>query len=427
MVADANNLQVKEDELIETKELVGEGKRHRYTTFAKNWVGAEMDKERLRILKDKGNEFGFKSIAVRRLFKGAQDLKHHSAQFNTMLQFAKRCYKNYKDNKYVGTKITKASYRLQGGGRKCKNMPVRRALFHWFIDVRTSLKGRLPGRLFVGKAKEIWAQHTGSLNDFSCSRNWIKGWCKEFNVSLKKPNKRYKVPHEVRKRRILQVLKNVWRVRWYFLQKFDMEPMILGSDQMPLHRNESSNEKTLSFKGIDAFVKENHALSRERMTLMTTVSSSPSLPPPPFELLFKGVGSRTHVESPPNSGITFQWAEKRSYRVANVLAFIDKLPKPSLFAKVLNIFMLDDYSAHLDASVRKKTLARGYIPIFFGGGITGDVQVNDTHAHHPVKVEYRINETDWSLMNLKSTPKRFLLLLGPMLLLFVTKCNKRLP
>ena len=92
--------------------------------------------------------------------------------------------------------------------------------------------------------------------------------------------------------------------------------------------------------------------------------------------------------------------------MANVLAFIDKLPKPSLFAKVLNIFMLDDYSAHLDASVRKKTLARGYIPIYFGGGITGDVQVNDTHAHHPVKVEYRMNETDWSLDELKKHPEK---------------------
>ena len=136
MMADANdaNNQVQEDELIETEELVGEGKRHRYTTFAKHWVSSEIEKERLRILKDKGNEFGFKSIAVRRLFKGAQDLKSNSAQFNTMLQFAKRCYKNYKDNKYVGTKLTKSNYRLQGGGCKCKNMPVRLALFHWFID-----------------------------------------------------------------------------------------------------------------------------------------------------------------------------------------------------------------------------------------------------------------------------------------------------
>ena len=196
MVADANNVtnqQVQQDDLIGTDESVEEGKRHCYTTFAKNWVGSEMEKDRFRILKDKGNEFGFKSLAVRRLFKAAEDLKSNNKEFNTMLQFAKRCYKNYKDNKYAGTKVTKGTYRLQGGGRKCKNMPVRLALFHWFIDVRTSLKGRLPIRLLVGKAKELCEQHTGSLNDFSCSRQWIKGWCKEFNVSVKKRNKRYKV------------------------------------------------------------------------------------------------------------------------------------------------------------------------------------------------------------------------------------------
>ena len=81
-------------------------------------------------------------------------------------------------------------------GRKRKNMSLRLVLFHWFIHVRTSLKGRLPVRLFVGKAKDIWKQHTGSLDDFSCSWKWIKRWCKVFNVSIKKPNKHYKVSHE---------------------------------------------------------------------------------------------------------------------------------------------------------------------------------------------------------------------------------------
>ena len=114
-INDAHNHEVQENDLIETEELVGEGKRHRYTNWAKHWVGSEIDNERLRMLKDKGTEFGFKSIAVRRLFKGAQDLKSNSTQFNTMLQFAKRCYKNYKENKFVGTKLTKTSYRLQGG------------------------------------------------------------------------------------------------------------------------------------------------------------------------------------------------------------------------------------------------------------------------------------------------------------------------
>ena len=61
------------------------------------------------MLKDKGMEFGFNSVAVWR-FKGAQDLESNSTQFNTMLQFPKRRYKNYKENKFVETKLTKTSY-----------------------------------------------------------------------------------------------------------------------------------------------------------------------------------------------------------------------------------------------------------------------------------------------------------------------------
>ena len=43
------------------------------------------------------------------------------------------------------------------------------------------------------------------------------------------------------------------------------------SDQMPLHRNELSNEKTLNFKGATqtTYVKEYHFLSRERITELT--------------------------------------------------------------------------------------------------------------------------------------------------------------
>ena len=40
---------------------------------------------------------------------------------------------------------------------------------------------------------------------------------------------------------------------------------------MPLHRNESSSQKTLNFKGEETFVKENHMLSRERVTVFTQV------------------------------------------------------------------------------------------------------------------------------------------------------------
>lgn len=42
------------------------------------------------------------------------------------------------------------------------------------------------------------------------------------------------------------------------------------------------------------------------------------------------------------------------------------------------IYILDDYSVHLSDEVRKAFLQRGYMLVVIGGGITGDVQVNDT-------------------------------------------------
>ena len=39
--------------------------------------------------------------------------------------------------------------------------------------------------------------------------------------------------------------------------------------------------------------------------------------------------------------------------------------------------------------VKQALLDRGYVPILIGGGITGDIQVNDTHIHCPLKANYR--------------------------------------
>ena len=41
---------------------------------------------------------------------------------------------------------------------------------------------------------------------------------------------------------------------------------------------------------------------------------------------------------------------------------------------------------------KKALRERGWVLTVFGGGITGDLQVNDTHLHHPLKTNYRIRE-----------------------------------
>ena len=43
---------------------------------------------------------------------------------------------------------------------------------------------------------------------------------------------------------------------------------------MSLYRNEFSGQATLSFKNHEAFVKENHHLSRERFTVFTQIASN---------------------------------------------------------------------------------------------------------------------------------------------------------
>ena len=121
------------------------------------------------------------------------------------------------------------------------------------------------------------------------SNPWIRDWMKEYGVSLRKPNKRFAIKQDDRVLRILEYLKNVMRVRYFFWKHFNVDPPIINGDQMPLHRNESSNMKTMNLKNYDAYVKENYMLSRERATVFTQFSSDSKIDLP-LEFVFKGKG-----------------------------------------------------------------------------------------------------------------------------------------
>ena len=273
---------------------------------------------------------------------------------------------------------TKNKVRVAAAGPPKKAVDVRKQLFEYFVDVRTAPKGRLPQNLFLAKAKFFYDQYCNDLRkdgeeppkpDLVFSRQWLKGWCQEYQVSMKMPNKRFKIPFDVRKERILDFLKNVWTVRHAFMEWYNVDPPIVMSDQMPLHTNECAHTKSLNFKGQTqtTFVKENHMLSRERITVMTSVSSFPKVVPPNLEFVFKGVGTRTKLNPPPK--VSFQWAPKGSYRLEHMQSFVGKVvPEvPVMFSpKLRRIFTLDDYSVHLDPSISDKLVKRGYFPNILG-------------------------------------------------------------
>ena len=181
--------------------------------------------------------------------------------------------------------------------------------------MRETLKGRLPRRLFKLKANQLYEQwleqNPATENErLKFSNCWIKGLEKEYGMSLRKPNKRFSIKKTDLIERLQDYLKNVWTLRRFFIQKYGVDPPIINGDQMPLHRNESSQQKTLAFKGEDTLVKENHMLSRERVTVFTQVTNKESIKLDP-EFVFKGKGTRTKVSVP--DSVKYQWSPSGSH------------------------------------------------------------------------------------------------------------------
>ena len=70
------------------------------------------------------------------------------------------------------------------------------------------------------------------------------------------------------------------------------------------------------------------------------------------------------------------------------------------------IYVLDDYSVHLMPEVRQALLKKGYVLVVIGGGITGDIQINDTSCHHNLKKHYREFEMNLMLEQLNNDPNK---------------------
>ena len=185
-----------------------------------------------------------------------------------------------------------------------------------------------------------------------------------------------------------------------------IDPETVMADQIPLHSNESSQKKTLNFKGAvqTTYVKKNDSLSRERITVITSVASQKSSSAPNLEFVFKGAVKRVKL-SPPS--VTLQWAPKGSYRLEHKIKFCDQVPAQPcvLFPQRRKIFTLDGYSVHLDPSIKEALKKRGYF-IILPGGITGDLQVNDTNLHHDLKSYYRQKESLLMTEKLRSNPNK---------------------
>ena len=335
------------------------------------------------------------SKAVRTFYSDLADIPNDDPLFRRSIKLASHANSDLDDLRDPSLFPPKRK-RATGAGRKAKVPEVRQPLFSRFVDVRETLKGRLPRCLFKLKANQLsekWLEQNPVPENerVKFSNCWIKGWENEYGISLRKPNKQFSIKKSDLIENLQDYLRNIWTLRQFFIEKYGVDPRIINGDQMPLHRNESSQQKTLTFKGEDKFFKENYMLSSERATIFTQVSGQEKIILNP-EFVFKGVGTRTKVSVPDT--VKYQWSASGSYRIDQMLKTISNLPNcyNPFTLKDFAIYVLDDYAVHLMPKVRKALYQRGYVLVLMGGGITGFIQANDTNLHHHLKSHYRNEE-----------------------------------
>ena len=339
---------------------------------------------------------GYVARAVREFYSDLKDVKHDNPTLTKALKLGKRCLNQVEaDEDAVTAPPSKSKYRQTGGGQKLTIPDVRQVLFEWFVDIRGTLKARLPRKMFTTQCKFFYKQWLTQQPDevpenekITFSNRWIHNWMSELGVSLRHPNKSFQIMQPDREERIFEYLKNIWTVRKYFIKNFGVDPSVLNGDQMPLHRNESFTQKTLNFTGLDTYVKENYSLSRERITVYTQVFTDPKISLKP-EFVFKGKDVRVRLNPPQD--VKFQWAPKGSYCLEHMLSTIANLPnRHNIFThQNYGIYVLDDYSVHIMPEIKAGLLKKGYILVGIGGGVTRDIQINDTDFHSPLKAKYR--------------------------------------
>ena len=132
----------------------------------------------------------------------------------------------------------------------CKAPQVRETMFKWLINVRGVSKGRLPIKMFWSKCQQVYdewlKQQPKSVpeqDQLNFSKHWIQDWMKEYNVSLRKPNKKYGIKKEDGIIWIKDYLKIIWTVRKYFIDKYEVDLPVINGGQMSLHRNEIAVKK----------------------------------------------------------------------------------------------------------------------------------------------------------------------------------------
>ena len=321
-------------------------------------------------------------------------------------------------------------------GRPCKCPWLRVALYEWWTSLRYSIDWEAVQQSFTKRLKyepqrrkamtrysrALVKQKAMQLQQDYCvasltqglkprsvvniTSHWLKNWEADYGLSMRKANRKYKVPKYVMEERCEITWLNISRVRAFIMISQGYDPECENFDQSPFYGNEqgSLDSKTLAVAGGLVPLIENHSDTRSRWTAnLTTFSNKERLDadgPPYAEFAFKGKGElelrlRKYVEGRGfGKWLTVRTTDSASYKEPDILDFLaTHLPDMS-GTRQWRIIIADDYSAHHSQKIFNLCWSRGYVLILLGGGITPVIQTCDTDLNQAVKREYTLKESE---------------------------------
>ena len=153
------------------------------------------------------------------MFVYMKDEVSTSSDYKSCIKFVGGCEELFTTKQFdIERNEVSNKFRVAGAGPPKKAIDLRNELSQYFIDIRSSLYCKL---------QREQGQEAPKL---TFSNRWLKDWCKEHQISMKKPNKRFFIKADVRKKRIMSFIKNIWTVRHTFIKLYGADPEIIMSD-----------------------------------------------------------------------------------------------------------------------------------------------------------------------------------------------------
>ena len=300
-------------------------------------------------------------------------------------------------------------YRKRGlQGRPLKMGELSHATYQWFVDVRGIARSRLRPRVVMAQVQIIQQRLVAEMIELGLrpdpaviDRKWLIAFCFRWGVSLKCPNKRYKVKRHVLKSRLCVYWSNTYAIRLYFWILYGIDVLHEQYDQTGMHLNEagSKNMRTLTITDIEEVaLLECHMQTRSRISWVTCCFSNRKKAgrKEPLEVMLKAKTNQVlgKLALPANTTrYSLQVGPKGSYREEHMLTFLERhLPKWTPERAAQNdyrILGLDAYAPHKSARLVKFAWSRGYIAgegSMIPAGATGVVAGPDTDVHGCIHV-----------------------------------------